>query len=131
MTDSANLPPQKIKAVAALLTAPTVAAAAESVGVSERTLYRWLKDSAFRQALVSAEAEAIGHAARLMAGHVSAAVLALAGILESDHTSAKERIAAARALLSALPNVRLVGSIETQLEELRQNDHFKPGFPKT
>ncbi len=34
-------------AIAALLSAPTVAAAATAAGIGERTLRRWLRDSAF------------------------------------------------------------------------------------
>jgi hypothetical protein len=33
--------------IAALLTAPSVAEAAQSAGVGEPTLYRWLKEPAF------------------------------------------------------------------------------------
>ena len=116
-----DISPQQNRAIAALLSG-TVEDAATVAGVTERTIYRWLNLPAFRQALASAEAEAVSHAARLMAGHVSGAILALAAVLADAEATHGERTAAARALLNALPNVRMVGSIESAIEELRNRD---------
>ena len=45
-----NLSTDQEAAIAALLTQPSIAKAAEAAGVPERTLYRWLKDDKFRAA---------------------------------------------------------------------------------
>jgi hypothetical protein len=45
-----KLPRKQEDAIAALLAAPTVTAAAELVGIGERTLRRWLRDAAFLNA---------------------------------------------------------------------------------
>jgi histone H3/H4 len=48
------------KAIAALLTAPTLADAACQVGVAERTLRNWLKVPAFKEAVKEAGKEMLG-----------------------------------------------------------------------
>ena len=45
------LKPVQRRAILALLECPTVAEAAEAVGKSERTLFRWLRDPLFRACL--------------------------------------------------------------------------------
>lgn len=69
-----GLTPKKSKAIAALLSHPTVHAASRACGVSERTLYDWLRnDSDFRAALDTAQAEIIHDTLRrLSAGHANA-----------------------------------------------------------
>ena len=53
-------------AIGALLSRPTISAAAESVGIGESTLRRWLKDrdflAAYRAARREAVSQAVGHA---------------------------------------------------------------------
>lgn len=47
MSGSDDLTPNQEKALAALLVTPTVSAAADRCGLSERTVYRYLRDSDF------------------------------------------------------------------------------------
>ena len=49
MTGSEGFPPRQQQALRALLEHPTIAAAAESCNLSERTLYRYLEDKDFRE----------------------------------------------------------------------------------
>lgn len=112
-----NVTPKQFKAIAALLLG-TIDDAAEAAGVTDRTIHRWLKEVAFKKALAEAEAAALAEAARIAAGGATRAVQELVGILEDDSTEPKHRIAAARALLSTLPSVRMIGSIEQKLADL-------------
>jgi hypothetical protein len=48
MTGSEGFPPRQQQALRALLERPTIAAAAESCNLSERTLFRYLEDEDFR-----------------------------------------------------------------------------------
>lgn len=57
---------RQLKAIGALLCNPTLAQAAASVGIAERTLNRWLRQPAFKAALRSAESEAISEAVRVL-----------------------------------------------------------------
>ncbi len=47
----ATLTHKQDKALIALLTEPTITAAAKKAGIGERTLYRWLDDPLFAGAL--------------------------------------------------------------------------------
>ena len=49
MSGSDDLTPNQEKALAALLATPTVAAAAERCGLSERTVYRYLQEDEFKE----------------------------------------------------------------------------------
>ena len=66
------------KAITALLASVTVEAAAKKVGVSDRTLHRWLKEPAFRQSYLSARRlvmeQAVGSLQRASLGAVEALV---------------------------------------------------------
>jgi transposase-like protein len=53
---------KQTKAIAALLTADTIESAAETVGVSRSTLYRWLQDPTFRLAYQQTKRRLVEHA---------------------------------------------------------------------
>lgn len=94
-----GLPPAQEKAISALLSSVTVEAAAKKAGVSDRTLHRWLRDGAFRQAYLAARRQvmeqAIGHLQRASLGAVEALVRNLkCGVPTVE-------VSAARAILEA------------------------------
>lgn len=75
MTDPADkLTAKQHKAIAALMTANTIADAAAVVGVNERTIYTWLGDPTFSEAYRAARREATQQAiARLQQSSSAAA----------------------------------------------------------
>lgn len=111
------------KAIAALLSEPTTEAAAESAGVTSRTIRRWLKQPAFRQALTQAETEAIEEAARLMAAASIQAVRTLLDIMKNEPESSERRQAAAVVLARVGP-IRLLGQLENRLSELEKRNEY-------
>lgn len=126
MGEKVTLRPNQNRALEVLLTTGNVTEAAKAAGVSRKTLHAWLKQAEFAQALAEAEATALAAVARSMAVNADKATGVLLGVMGKSDTSDKDRIAAARAYLAALPNIRLLGSIETQLAELRNNDPDNP-----
>ena len=62
MASSGSLSAKKRRAIAALLEARTIGDAAKAAQVGERTLYRWLEEPRFSQALRKAEGQLIGAA---------------------------------------------------------------------
>ena len=72
-----GLSPEQESAITALLNEPTVAKAAATAGVGERTLYRWLGEPAFASAYRSARREAFTHAVSLTQRYAPVAVQAL------------------------------------------------------
>ena len=105
-------------AIGALLSQPTILAAAESVGVGESTLRRWLKDGDFLTAYRAARREAVSQAVGHLQGACSVAVLALTDISQDVSCPASARVSAARTVLElALKGVELE-DLAVRLEEL-------------
>jgi phage terminase small subunit len=85
--------------VQALLTARTVVEAAAAIGARRRTLQRWLKQPAFKQALQEAQAELLTQASRQMQAELSEAVATLVSLMDESNV-ASVRLRASEALLT-------------------------------
>jgi transposase-like protein len=122
-----DLPTRQSKAIAALLTARDVKSAAETAGVSESTLHRWLdQDQAFRAALKAAEKQAIDTAVRRLAGTANTALSVVLSIMADKTVSATVRLRAALGVLEHLVKLREWADLEeriTVLEEQLTNMH--------
>ena len=78
------------KAITALLSERTARDAAKKAGVSEKTLYGWLADKDFRQALRSAEAEVLDTVTRRLGVGQALALDTLEKLIQSArHESTK------------------------------------------
>ena len=93
------LTPQQQKACLALLTEPTIAAAAAKAGVGERTLYRWLARDDFVEAYREARRKALGQAVARLQQLSSGAVAVLAQVAADKTAPASARVAAASKIL--------------------------------
>lgn len=91
--------PNKEKALAALLTQPTKAAAAEAAGIDARTLRRYLSDPEFQAAYKEAFSGLITDATRQAQQSLAPALGTLREIVEDNEQGAAVRIQAARSLL--------------------------------
>ena len=114
--DTPQISPRQRQAVEALMTAPTIRAAARLAKVSERQLYRWLDAPAFRAELHRAEGEALGGAARRLAALAGQAVETLAGALDAD--VGHSRIRAAVAILEQAQRLRELTDLEARITAL-------------
>ncbi|MEX2301328.1 MAG: transposase family protein [Bryobacterales bacterium] len=93
--DAAELNPNQHRALAALLGAPSIAAAARHTGINERTIRRWLHDDPdFRAELSRMRRQYLAHAATRLQSSASAAVQTLLDLL-----AAKDHIEPGRASL--------------------------------
>ena len=93
--DAPKLNPTQHRALAALLEAPSIAAAARQTGVNERTIRRWLHDDPdFQAELSRMRRQYLGHAATRLQSSASVAVQTLLDLL-----AAKDRIEPGRAAL--------------------------------
>ena len=62
MTEKNNrLTPKKSKALQSLLTTTSISEAAEKAGISERTMYRYMKDPSFNAYLRDAQVDVLKH----------------------------------------------------------------------
>lgn len=115
-----HLTPKQRKAVEALLTTGEVTAAAQAAGVSKDTLYRWLKQPVFVEAVRVAEARALDDLSRLLVrlGRTAAATLAKA--MNDPSTPWATRVRAADASLGRLLQLRELATLESRVTELEQ-----------
>lgn len=87
------------KAVVALLREATVAKAAESIGIDESTMYRWMKDPAFSKEFREARRDSFRHAIGLCNKYAPAAVQALMKIVADPAAPHSAKVSASTALL--------------------------------
>jgi hypothetical protein len=123
------------KALAALLSSPSVALAAEKVGVGERTLYRWLaEDEEFKSAYAQARREAIAQAAAVLQNSATLAAVVLQMVAADRTANPAVRVTAAATILRYAFQVgendtaERLAELERQFAELAaKNGHARLG----
>lgn len=108
------------KAMAALLSSDTQAEAAGKCGISARALRGYLADPAFNAEYQRRKRQLVSDATRQIQASYQSAIRALRGIVESDTSSAGEKISAARALLEYGLRFTDTNDIMTQLEDMER-----------
>src|ERR671932_2508179 len=103
-----DLTPKQHKALAALLTEPTLSDAAAKVGIGERTLHSWLAEPAFKAAYLDVRREAVGQAIARLQQLSSGAVAVLAQVAADRQAPASSPVTAAIKIIEvALQGVQL------------------------
>jgi uncharacterized protein YggE len=118
MKEYADLEPGQERAIIALLSEPTLKAAAASAGISETTLWRWLRDPYFGQAYKEARREAVEQATAKLQALASEAVETLGQILRDDKVAPHVRANAAARVLALAYKSRDLDDLEVRLEAL-------------
>jgi hypothetical protein len=109
------------RAIAALLTAGSLAKAAEHTGIAERTLRRWLSDdAAFRDAYRTAARGLFEAATDRLRAAADAAVTVLFDALQDE--SATVRLRAALGIWDAAAKVNLDDLVQ-RIEKLERGEH--------
>jgi len=106
------------RAVVALLSAPTIAAAAKAARVSERTIYRFLSMPAFVRALARARAEAYSQALGNLAAIAVHAASTLADAMRDPEVPWPSRIASARTVLEATRAGIELDELQRRIDEI-------------
>ena len=96
---SAGLNSSQQRALAALLSHSSIAAAARACGLHERTLRRYLEEAAFRDAFDTALSSAVEYAADSLRAASGEAVEALRGVMGDNAAPASARVRAAHVVL--------------------------------
>ena len=110
--------PRQQKALAALLTSPSKAAAAKAAGIAPRTLRDYLADPEFQAAYRDAFGNMVEDATRQAQQAISPAMSTLREIVEDREEDAQARISAARAILSHGLKLIETTDILNRLQEL-------------
>ena len=113
-----NLTPKQRATIAALLSQPTLSAAAKQVGVSRDAVYRWLKEPDFAAALVAAESEHLQSVQRGMLAASERALVVLGNLLVSESESI--RLRAALGILEQVIRLRQLIDFDARLTALEQ-----------
>jgi hypothetical protein len=112
--------PRKLDAfVAAMLAHPTVEAAAEAVGISHATAYRWLQHPDVIQRLAEARRDAMKAAMSKLQQAASASVDCLCEIQRGGE-SESARVSAARTILEQALRAVELGDIEERIKRLEE-----------
>jgi len=118
MTVSVMLSDKKRRAAHALARGHTVAGAADIAGCSERSIYRWVKDREFTQAVTAAETEELERASRRLVSLMERALDVLEEMLE--HKSPRERRIAANSVITHALKLRELVTLESRVAELER-----------
>jgi transposase-like protein len=118
MPQNRTLTPRQRKAVEALLATGEVAAAAREVGVSRDTLYRWMRQPLFVEAVRETEARALDELSRLLVRLGRTATATLAKAMSDPATPAATRVRAADVTLARLLQLRELATLEARVQAL-------------
>lgn len=110
------------RTIRALLSQTSIAAAATVAGISERTIYRWLADGVFRQALTEAESQAIDTAARRLVVLAEKALDRIESLVDNADKD-ETKLRAATAILENMLRLTELRSIEQRLSALEKTVH--------
>ena len=105
--------------IAALLTEPTVEAAAKKAGIGDVTAWRWMKDRAFADQYREARREAMRHTTARLQGAALESVDALREIQRSGE-SESARVSAARTILEQALKAADPEGVQQRLDALEQ-----------
>lgn len=115
-----NLTPRKRKAIEALLTTCDTTRAAQAAGVSRDTVYRWMREEAFKNALKEGAAEALEGLSRNLVQLGDKAIKALAAALDDSTAGTNIKVRAADVILSRLLQLRELVDLENRVAELEK-----------
>lgn len=120
MAQNGTLGTRKSRGIAALISSPSIAEAADKSGIGLRTLHTWLADADFQRALSAAESAAIAEAVRATGADMAANFATMREIRDDSEIPASVRLRAAQVLDASLLKWREIASIEERLVALEE-----------
>ena len=117
---SDNLTLKRRRGIAALLTSKDITDAAKIANVSRDTIYRCLRDPVFNTALNEATKSSLENLSRRMLVLGDKAADTLEDALTYDIKAPAARVQAARAIVSAIPQLRELANLEDRITELEK-----------
>lgn len=119
-TGKAKMTRKMEAAVAALLTAPTIATAAAAVGISEQTLWRWLQKPDFQEGYREAKRLAVAQAVARLQQASAEAVDVLRAIMADTGAKDSARVSAAKIVLEMALKGTELEDLAVRLEQLER-----------
>lgn len=126
------LTPKQEEAIIALLNNPTVNKAALSIGLGERTIYRWLDEPPFAAAYRKARRLSFKQAISISQKYAAVAVQTLVAIMADQKMNGSTRVSAAEAVLRFSRDSIELDDLEGRLEALEnaRDGHAPPRPPE-
>jgi phage terminase small subunit len=106
--------------LAALLSCPTIAQAAQTAGIAEVTAGRWLKDITFQDAYREARRQVVQHAIVQVQHATGTAVQTLVMIMTDQEATASARVSAAKTILETALKAGQMEDLEARIAALEQ-----------
>jgi len=127
--ETPKLTAKQQKALEALLSEPTVLAAAEAAGVSRTTIFRWLGDSVFADAYRALRGQMLESTLTALQSASGDAVATLKTVMNDQEAKGSERVSAARCVLEMTLRAREILEVEERLKVLEEklNAQQAPG----
>lgn len=108
------------RAIQALLECDSQRDAARTVGIGEVTLWRWMQELEFREALRDAKRRLLDEALTNLQRATGKAIGALVAILEDQDKPASARVTAARTILETAIKAVQFDELEARVHQLEQ-----------
>lgn len=118
MDNESKLNEKQKRAIAAMLSAGTVSEACKIADVPRRTLYRWMENPTFAQALKAAEAETIKGASRRLSWVANKAAARVECLMDDSTAPPSVQLRAAQIALESAIRWREATDIEERLAAL-------------
>lgn len=114
------------QAISALLTYPTVSAAAQSISVCPKTLCRWMRDPEFSEQFREARREVVRVTTAQLQMASADAVAVLVELMKDKSTPAGSRVAAARTILEMATRATELEDLEVRVALLEEQRNESP-----
>lgn len=124
--ERSKLTAKQQRAIEALLSEPTVQAAAKAAGVSKATIFRWLGDSVFSEAYRDLRGRLLESTLAALQQASGDAVKTLREVMEGAILHPSARVSAARTLLEMSLKAREVLEVEERLKALEARLNAPP-----
>ena len=111
-------PRKREQTILALLTQPSIAEAAKTAGISEATLWRWLKDEEFSKSYREAKRRAVEQAVSRLQQLSGEASDTLGHVMASPVVRANTRVTAARVVLEMAVKAVETEDLAARIEKL-------------
>lgn len=122
MTNQESLPltPKQEKALSCLLSEMTITGAANKANVSERTIYTWLSEPAFKEAYRTACRASVQQSISQLQNATSSALAVLIKIMNDPQEKASSRLVAAKSVLESGIKAFELDDLAQRVEKLEQ-----------
>jgi len=121
MSENDKLTTKQEHAIAQLLGNTNIRDTAHAVGVAEKTLYRWLKETEFQRVLQSATSASITAAIARLTGLIDTAIATLESVMSETliaNRNAGARVAAAKVVFEQISKWKELHELEARIANL-------------